>query len=55
MKRIFMALIKLGNQLPAGDESDEPVTKKDWIQCLKATEDSLKTRKKMYGHSRVYS
>ena len=54
MKQISMALIQLGDQLLAGDEIDEPVTKKDWLLCLKAAEDSLKTRKEMYGHSRGY-
>ena len=54
MKRISMALVELGNRLLRGDENDEPVIKKDWILCLKATEDSLKARKEMYGHSRGY-
>lgn len=54
MKKISMALIELGNQLIQGDESNESITKKDWILSLKATEDSLKIRKEIYGHSRGY-
>jgi hypothetical protein len=54
MKRISMALIELGSQLIQGDKVDESITKKDWIFSLKATEESLKIRKEMYGHSRGY-
>ena len=54
MKRMFLALIELGEQLLAGNEDNEPVTKKDWVLCLKSAESSLKTRKEMHGHSRGY-
>jgi len=48
------ALIELGTSLVNDSEGVSSVRKKDWILCLKATEDSLKTRKEMYGHSRGY-
>ena len=44
----------IGSQLIKGNKSNEPTINKDWILSLKATEDSLKTRREMYGHSRGY-
>ena len=52
-KKLVLELSELGSNLQAL-ESDRPVSNKDWIVSLKAVEDSLKTRREMYGHSRGY-
>jgi hypothetical protein len=44
----------LGDRMQEGSDTVERFSKKDWILALKAVEDSLKTRRKMYGHSRGY-
>ena len=54
MKRITKSLIDLGEEIMSDQEDTDPVSKKEWILSLKATEHSLKLRKEIHGHSRSY-
>ncbi len=55
-KRLAMMLSKLLALAEAlsTDTEDGSVSKSDWIISLSAVDDSLKTRREMYGHSRGY-
>lgn len=54
IKALAQSLLHLGDRLQEGSETGDVISKKVWILSLKAVENSLKTRREMYGHSRGY-
>jgi len=52
-KKLILELLDLGAGLKTL-KSEKTVSERDWIVSLKVVEDSLKTRREMYGHSRGY-
>jgi hypothetical protein len=54
LKLVLLELIALtsGNLVTNADDGGIP--KSDWIASLRVVDDSLKTRREMYGHSRGY-
>lgn len=54
LKALALNLSELGKVLVGTNSKQRNVSKQDWIFSLKAVDDSLKTRREMYGHSRGY-
>ena len=54
MRDLTLLLVIFRENYDSGEASDEKFGKKDWLLLLKALEDTLKTRREMYGHSRGY-
>ncbi|MCZ6672198.1 MAG: hypothetical protein O7C75_04585 [Verrucomicrobia bacterium] len=52
LKVLAQSLSQLREALQPGSNTEEGISKQAWILSLKATEDSLKTKREMYGHSR---
>jgi len=53
LKLMFSELVALFEHLKT-EIDDESIPKSDWIISLRVVDDSLKTRREMYGHSRGY-
>ena len=54
LKKLVLLLISIGDELMSDSMGDEKITRKEWSLSLRALEDTLKTRREMYGHSRGY-